>query len=345
MNLERLIVEEIQYRSLYEMFPEAWQEPVENWDEMVRRYHRAGITDIPGEPLSFMGEVLTEEAFFAENEQEAVCFHNLRYCPPFLHTLEFIKIIYCMRGSSVLYLNDVRYHLEAGNFCIITPGIRHTVFSGHDEDILVNILMRASSFSNAFAGILMEHNILSDFFWKLLYTRHSNRILLFRSQSDEKLDRWIERLFDESARGAQASNLLMRSYVMIFLGLVMREHLKELQTLEELTDEVYVLPAIVQYMKNNLSTVTLPELSIRFGMKETELKRYVARESGYAYNYLLRDLRLRRAAWLLQNTTESMEQIIEDVGYSNMTNFYRTFKERFHKTPHEYREEGAQILI
>ena len=37
---------------------------------------------------------LTEEEFFEQNHQEAVCFNNLRYCPPFLHRLEFIKIIY-----------------------------------------------------------------------------------------------------------------------------------------------------------------------------------------------------------------------------------------------------------
>lgn len=93
---------------------------------------------------------------------------------------------------------------------------------------------------------------------------------------------------DESARQQAASNLLMKSYAMIFLGIVMREHLPQLQLKEELTDEVYVLPAIIQAIRQNLKSITLEELTRQFGMSESELKRYIVRESGYTYRYLLR---------------------------------------------------------
>ena len=225
------------------------------------------------------------------------------------------------------------------------PGIRHTVFSRHDEDVIINILMRISSFANAFSGILMEQNILADFFWKILYTKHSNRVLMFGCNNDPKLDRWVERMFDESARQQAASNLLMKSYAMIFLGIVMREHLPQLQLKEELTDEVYVLPAIIQAIRQNLKSITLEELTRQFGMSESELKRYIVRESGYTYRYLLRDLRLRRAVELLRNTNLSMERIMEETGYSNMNNFYRSFKEHFGQTPLEFRKNGEEILI
>lgn len=345
MDLKKLGREECLYKELYRKLPEVWERPVKNWEELVRKYRKEGIAGMPEEAPSIMGSVLKEEDFFETNYQVAVCFNNLRYCPPFLHRLEFIKIIYCMYGQVTVYLNDMKYEMKAGNFCIVTPGVKHTVFSCHDEDIIINVLMRATSFSSAFAGILMEQNILSDFFWKILYTRHSNRILFFKSEKDSKLDRWVERMYDESARGRGASNLLMKSYVMIFLGLVMREHLQELQTVEELTDEVYVLPAIIQTIRENLKTVTLAGLGERFGMKEEVLKRYIVRESGYTYSYLLRDLRMRRAAWLLQNTSWSAERIMEEVGYSNVTNFYRAFKDYFGKTPSEYRRTGEGVLI
>ena len=305
------------YKSLYARCPEVWEEPVEDWAGLVRRCHKAGINDIPNEAPSMMGSVLTEDDFFTENFKEVVCFNNLRYCPPFLHKLEFIKIIYVWSGSVTVYLDNVKYELLSGNFCIITPGIRHTVFSRHDEDVIINILMRISSFANAFSGILMEQNILADFFWKILYTKHSNRVLMFGCSNDPKLDRWGER----------------------------REHLPQLQLKEELTDEVYVLPAIIQAIRQNLKSITLEELTRQFGMSESELKRYIVRESGYTYRYLLRDLRLRRAVELLRNTNLSMERIMEETGYSNMNNFYRSFKEHFGQTPLEFRKNGEEILI
>lgn len=332
------------YRHFYRLLPQVWEEPAQDWNELVRRYHRAGIFDIPEEAPSPMGTVLTEEEFFGGQNQEVVCFNNLRYCPPFIHKLEFIKIIYVTRGCVTVYLNGVKHIIPAGGFCIVTPEVVHTVFSGHDEDVVTNILMRRSSFAHAFSGLLVEQNILSDFFWKILYTKHSNRILMFLCPNDEKLDRLTERMRRESERGEHASSLLMKSYVMIFLGIVMREHLKELQTLEELTDKVYVMPAILEEMKRNLKTVTLEELCRRFAMKETDLKHYIVQESGYSFSYLLRDLRLRRAVWLLENTKLSIEHIMEEVGYSNATSFYKSFKAKFGKTPLEYRNSGAVLV-
>lgn len=333
------------YKSLYLQFPQVWEEPTEDWEELVRRYHRLGVQEIPREPLSTMGTVLTEEEFFYGRVKEVVCFNNLRYCPPFLHKLEFIKIVYVWRGAVTLYMDDRKYELTSGNFCIITPGIKHTVFSGNDEDVIVNILMRASSFASAFSGILREQNILTDFFWKILYTRHSNRVLIFGCENDAKLDRWVEKMFDESARGESASNLLMKSYAMIFLGIVMREHLDALHPEEELTEQVYVMPAIIQEMRDHLKTITLEDLSRQFHMSEEDLKRYIVKESGYTWRFLLRDLRLRRAVELLRHTRMSMEKIMEETGYSSMSNFYRSFREQFGKTPMEFRRGEEDIFI
>ncbi len=339
-----LCKEEIIYKRLYEKIPKEWENPVNDWTELVHRCHKNGIKFIPKKEPTKMGTVLNEEDFFTSSEEEVKCIRNLRYCPPFIHRLEFIKVIYVLSGQVVVYLNDIKYEMQSGNFCIVTPGIKHTVFSKQDEDSVINILMRISSFSNAFSGILMEQNILSDFFWRILYSKHSNRMLLFRCPSDPKLDRWVEKIFEESERESGASNLLMKSYALIFLGIVMREHLNQLQLLEELMDDVYVLPAIIQYIKNNLKTVTMDELTTKFGMNESELRHYIVRESGYTFNYLLRDLRLRKAVYLLRNTNMSVEKIIEEVGYYNITNFYRNFKKNFGKTPQEYREKEGILL-
>ena len=106
-----------------------------------------------------------------------------------------------------------------------------------------------------------------------------------------------------------------------------------------------MLPAIIRLMRKNMKTITLDELSLQFHMSESEFKRYIVRESGYTYRYLLRDLRLRRAAELLRNTKLSMERIMEETGYSNMNNFYRSFKEHLGKTPSEFRKSREEILI
>ena len=81
-----------------------------------------------------MGSVLTEDDFYGEFQGRLSALITSGIVRRFLHKLEFIKIIYVWSGSVTLYLDNVKYELLSGNFCIITPGIRHTVFSRHDED-------------------------------------------------------------------------------------------------------------------------------------------------------------------------------------------------------------------
>lgn len=80
-------------------------------------------------------------------------------------------------------------------------------------------------------------------------------------------------------------------------------------------------------------------------MSEEELKRCIVKESGYTWRFLLRDLRLRRAVELLRHTRMSMEKIMEETGYSSMSNFYRSFREQFGKTPMEFRRGEEDIFI
>lgn len=316
-----------------------------NWEEVVGRYHRHGIYEITSSCPSGIDPVIEEWKIFGNDVLEVVCNKHMRYDPVIIHELRFIKIVYVRSGHVTVWLEQEQYELSAGNFCIVASGVRHAIFAGHDEDVVMNILLRESSFASAFSGILMEQNILSDFFWKLLYTKHSHRVLLFTGETDPDLDRWVRRMEKESSRKTGASNLLMKNYAMVFLGNVMRNHLQHIHPMEELTEETYTLPVILQYIRKNLKTVTMEELTRQFGMNEMDLKRYIVKESGYSYSDLLRNLRMRRAAELLQNTGLSVEWIMEEVGYSSLSLFYKRFYACFGKTPSEYRSQEVVIII
>ena len=49
------------------------------------------------------------------------------------------------------------------------------------------------------------------------------------------------------------------------------------------------------------------------------------------------DGKLSQAAWLLKNTQLSTEAIFHSVGYENSSFFHRKFREKYGKTPREFR--------
>lgn len=162
--MEGLSGEEKEYKKFFLMLPEEWEIPLKNWEEMIRKFQKYSIYEIPEKELTPMNSIMSEELFFMEEEEIVTCFKNARYCPPFLHRLEFIKIIYVRNGSVAVYWDEKKEILKSGNFCIVSPGVEHTVFSCHDEDCVVNIIMRKNAFVGVFSEILVEQNILSNFF-------------------------------------------------------------------------------------------------------------------------------------------------------------------------------------
>lgn len=324
------------YRQLYYNYTKAYETPVGSWQELADRYPTA----IPEQPPSIIDDFLTEQYFFPLNGIEVYCLKNLRYCPGFLHRLEFIKIVYVLRGSAWFFVAGEQYELQAGQFCIVAPGMEQAIFSCRDEDIVLNILLRTSTFSNSFSALLMERNIISDFFWRMSYTRYSNQVLYFACEQDSVLEQTVLKIYDEIYVQPNPSNLLLKSYVMIFLGESLRSHRESLIRLEGNENKTYRIPTILQDVKQNLGTITLGELAAKWNMSEISMNHYLKIETGYSFSYLLLDMRIRHGADMLMGTKKSVEQIMEECGIGDIPFFYRHFKKKYGMTPQQYRLYG-----
>lgn len=335
-NIEKILLQKDEwedlYRSLYEQNPDAYEKTVTGWEDFCSRFEKS----MPPQSPTVIKEFLSEQEFFQE-DQMVNCFKNMRYCPPFLHKLEFIKIVYALQGSSFFYLNNKKYELEEGNFCIVSPGVEQAVFTKDERGAAVNILLRASTFAHTYSTLLTEQEILSDFFWKITSTNYCNRVLFFHAKPDLHLKRAALRLFYEVRLEPHPSSLLQESYVSLFLGEGIRRHRDDLILLEGLDESVYRIPAILQDIKEHLADITLEQLAKKWKMKEEHIRYELKMETGYSFPHLLTDLRLQKAAQLLTETKDSVETVMEAVGCTDSAAFYRNFKKRYKTTPQGYR--------
>ena len=51
--------------------------------------------------------------------------------------------------------------MKKGSFCLVGPNVEQAVYSCNDEDIVVNLIMRFSSFAESFLGLMREQGIMS----------------------------------------------------------------------------------------------------------------------------------------------------------------------------------------
>lgn len=105
-------------------------------------------------------------------------------------------------------------------------------------------------------------------------------------------------------------------------------------------DEDLVKRALV-CVENNINN---PEYSIEdlgrdVGLSKTHLNRKLQSITNLTPLQFIRSVRLKRAAQLLQNTQYNINEVADMVGFNTLKYFNKYFKDEFHMTPTQYREE------
>ncbi|WP_332308852.1 helix-turn-helix transcriptional regulator [Enterovibrio coralii] len=83
--------------------------------------------------------------------------------------------------------------------------------------------------------------------------------------------------------------------------------------------------------------MTLADLGRLFHASGSSIQRLFTDHFGESFSSYLKKLRLGHACSELQMTTKPIALIAENVGYRNLSNFNRQFKQYKQLTPREYR--------
>jgi AraC-like DNA-binding protein len=95
---------------------------------------------------------------------------------------------------------------------------------------------------------------------------------------------------------------------------------------------------IIDFIQNNYSNKNLSSqmISDYLGMSNRYIMYRFKENTGISLGEYIVDIRMRKAAALLQNTNLSIQQVALQIGIENYTYFYRLFKNAYHCTPKEF---------
>ena len=97
--------------------------------------------------------------------------------------------------------------------------------------------------------------------------------------------------------------------------------------------------SILEYIVTDYREGSLQKLAGQLKQPEYKLARTIKKSTGQTFKDLVQQVRLEKAAQLLHSTDMSISDILYEVGYDNRSYFYRIFKERYHLTPSDYRNQ------
>ena len=107
-------------------------------------------------------------------------------------------------------------------------------------------------------------------------------------------------------------------------------YIKSLENLNEMYSD---LRDIFDYMESHSDTITLSDLAAHFGYHPVYLSRLLPKLFGKNFSSLLLDIRMKKAKILLDHTDLTIEKIAAVLGYSNSSNFYKSFRHYYGKSP------------
>lgn len=287
---------------------------------------------------------LTEERYLS-NDLDISVSPQLRYLPKPAHTHQFFEILFVLEGHCTNIVEQTRLTLRKGDLCFLAPDVPHQSVINNHETIVYNILVRSSTFQNSFASIYGKNNIISDFFTRNLYrkTKEISPYILCKTDCEDIFVRLIDKMIEEELNCKKFANRYLNTLFEQFILELLRRHENHFTIGEStLNVEYESISVIMHYIQSNHRTLTLSEAARFFNYSEAHLSRMIKRFTGQNYSGIIKTIKLKKATSLLLETNKSVSEIVEEIGYTDNSHFYKTFKQHYGITPLQYKTQHAR---
>lgn len=282
--------------------------------------------------------VFTEQIIFqGENENITVCQHR-RYSPVFEHKHTIFEIVYVLKGQCENTVDGCVMSLHTGDLCIVAPNVTHAL-AVFDNSLIINILIRKTTFNETFFKLLSTDNLLSSFFNKILYANEFNNYINFHTQGDVKLKTLLDYLICESFVNDRFSSVCMESLLMSAFSILLRNHSNNAELSHTTNPKFSKVVHVIQYIRENYKTVTLDSVSRYFNYATPYLSRMIKEATGMTFSDIVADIKYNKAVMLLLNTDMTVLEISEAAGFGSTEHFHRTFKKKSGVTPVQFRSQ------
>jgi len=279
--------------------------------------------------------------FFGDGDVHIRKHHRFAAMP--VHKHDFIELNYMYSGSCEQSIGGRSVSLREGDVCLLDRNVPHSIAPLGEDDILINILLRQETIAPLFRNEAPGDGAVESFLSHALSeSRRPGRFIVFRAGTGEnpKLHELILSMMLEAFAPDVHSAGLLRHYVPILFIELKRVYELDLNYDPEAPIRRGAIAEALAFMEEKNGNCTLAELADRFHFHPKYMGSLLKNQTGSTFTEWIQRHRLDRAARLLKETDVGVEEVARLSGYESLGFFYRKFKARFGRTPHEYRRDS-----
>ena len=244
------------------------------------------------------------------------------------HWHRSVEIFAVKDGSLNFFLNEKKYHLQAGDFVLVNSNEVHSIYAPDpNETIVLQIPL------GIFAGYYTEE----QFIW----FSHSEK------SDDERVFSLLNEMYERNTECRMGYELQMLScfYQLEYLLVTRYRKLEVHEELLKNTKQLKRLGVITGYLKEHYTEdISLEKLAGIFGYSPSYLSRMFQKYAKINYKDYLQSVRFEHAVKELEETEHQIGDIALNHGFPNSKAFSNLMRKKYGYLPNEYRKMRDEHL-
>lgn len=242
------------------------------------------------------------------------------------HQHEFCEIIFITDGQGTVTANGISHPVKKGDLVIYNPDLVHAEENSADAPMQVLFL----ALNSLKITDLPENYLLPP---GLDIVFHSDR---FYDTFLSLFNRMISEFENKDIFYAEISQNLALTFVM-YVFRIINEQEKDSTPL--LQNNANISEALTYIQENLHQELTLESIANHCHLNKYYLSHLFSQYQGISLGKYVLQLRMKEAMHLLRETTLSVNDVADRVGFNDISYFCRTFKKETTLTPLQYRKK------
>ncbi len=250
------------------------------------------------------------------------------------HSHNYIEIMYVCSGSITHVIDGEEIVMAGGDILFMNKYVRHSIKKTGADDIGINFIILPEFFDIPLVMLKADKsNPLADFLLSTLRIEDKKpRYLHFKTAGDCAVENLMENIISSLIKGEDRENINQFTMGLIFLHLF-----EAINTALPQSDGDAVVSAAIEYINKRYKDANLTELATSMHRSVSNMSKIIKNTSGCTFSRLLQKKRMEQAAVFLADTSMSVAEIINAVGYENSSYFYKSFRSEYGMSPRDFR--------
>lgn len=258
------------------------------------------------------------------------------------HQTDGPEILFVFSGKMVFKTFNKEFPLTSGNFIFFDQETEYTLLPLHWGDVLVRINMDASfELKNFLENVYNTRLSVTSLLNKIISAYGKDHYVIFNAPKVDNSSYVIDRVLIEYVE----PKLLYCdkvSHLLAILVLSLLENDCYVDAGNVNLQSKYQISDFTNYIEKNFQNISLSSMARFFGYNPRYLSTELKQTTGYSYKELVENERMKQAIELLKNPAYTINDIVNFVGYTSKSFFYKKFKAHYEVSPAKMREKLAQ---